>query len=157
MNTLVVFYSRTGTTKKLAENVAQALGCDLEELVDTQKRSGLGGWLRSGRQAMKDETTTLQPMKKDPAHYDLVIIGGPFWAGKMCVPVRAFMLQNKDKLKEVAFFFTSGNGDQGPNLFPEMQNVCGKAPKATLGCSTKEVKKDLHKEKLQAFVKAISP
>ena len=157
MKPIVVYYSRTGTTKKLAEAMAQALGCDIEELVDTQKRSGMSGWLRCGRQAMNESLTTLEPLKKDISQYDMVIIGGPVWASKISVPVRAFLAQNKDKLKDVSFFFTSGNGDHGPKVFPAMEQVCAKSPKATLGCSTKEVKKDLFKEKLQAFVKVLAP
>ena len=157
MKPLVVYFSRTGTTKKVAEAIAQALACDIEELVDTQKRSGLGGWLRSGKQATKEELTTLQPLKKDLAMYDLIIVGGPVWAGKVSVPVRSFLVQNKDKMKEVAFFFTSGGKENGPKIFPAMEQLGGKGPKATLGCPTVEVKKDQHKEKVQAFVKALVP
>jgi len=156
MKPLVVFYSRSGITKKVALELAKALDCESEELEDTQSRSGIGGWLRSGRQAMKDEQTTLKPLKKDLAQYDLFIIGSPVWAGRMSVPTRTFILQNKDKLKDVAFFYTSGGKDNEQKIFPVMEQVCGKKPKATLGLMTKEVKKDLFKEKLQSFVKVLS-
>jgi flavodoxin len=33
---LVVFYSRTGTTKKVGEALADLLQCDSEELIDTR-------------------------------------------------------------------------------------------------------------------------
>ena len=157
MKPLVVYYSRSGITKKVAIELAQALGCDIEELVDTQKRSGLFGWIRSGRQAMKEKLTTLQPLKKDITQYDIVIVGGPIWASKMSVPVRTFIAQNKDKMKEVAFFFTSGGKDNEPKIFPAMEQFCGKRPRATLGLRTVEVKKDQYKEKVQAFAKALTP
>jgi flavodoxin len=156
MNAIVVYYSRTGNTKKAAEAIAKALSCDTEELVDTQKRSGIGGWLRSGRQAMKEELTTLEPIKKDPSKYDLVIIGTPIWASKMSVPTLTFINQNKASFKDVAFFYTSGGKDNEPKVFPVMETACGKKPKATLGLMTKEVKKDLFMEKVQAFSKSLS-
>jgi flavodoxin len=156
MKPLVVYYSRSGITKKVALELAQALGCEHEELEDTQDRSGLGGWLRSGRQAMKEEPTTLKPINKDLAQYDLLIVGTPVWAGKMSVPTRTFLIQNKDKLKEVAFFYTSGGKDNEQKIFPVMEQVCGKKPKATLGVRTKEVKKDEYKDKVVAFAKALS-
>lgn len=157
MKPLVVYYSRSGTTKKVAEAIAQALGCDIEELVDTQKRSGLSGWIRSGRQALKEELTTLEPLKKDLSQYDLVIIGGPVWAYTMSVPIRTFIIQNKDRMKDVAFFFTSGGKDNEPKIFPAMEQLCSKTPRATLGLRTVEVKKDQHKEKVQVFAKALVP
>jgi flavodoxin len=43
MKTLVVYYSRTGTTRKVAEAIAGILRCDIEEVVDTKKRSGILG------------------------------------------------------------------------------------------------------------------
>jgi len=49
MKALVVFYSRTGTTKQVAEALAQSLNCDSEELIDTKKRSGPLGFLSAGR------------------------------------------------------------------------------------------------------------
>ena len=53
MKTLVVLYSRTGTTKKVGEEIAAALKADVEEIIDTKKRSGPIGYVQAGRDAMK--------------------------------------------------------------------------------------------------------
>jgi flavodoxin len=37
---LVLYYSRTGITKVLASYIAKLLNADLEEIVDTKKRTG---------------------------------------------------------------------------------------------------------------------
>ena len=57
MKPLVVFYSRTGTTKKVGEALADLLQCDSEELIDTKKRKGPLGFLRSGRDATRNKLT----------------------------------------------------------------------------------------------------
>lgn len=44
---LVVYYSRSGTTRKLAQAISQELHCDLEEITETRSRNGLVGYLRS--------------------------------------------------------------------------------------------------------------
>ena len=45
--TLVVHYSRTGTTRKVAESLAAKLLCDSEVIIEERDRSGLLGYLRS--------------------------------------------------------------------------------------------------------------
>ena len=47
MKILVVFYSRSGNTRRVAEEIIDALDCDIEELFDTQNLSGALGYLRS--------------------------------------------------------------------------------------------------------------
>jgi hypothetical protein len=74
---LVVFYSRTGTTKKVGEALADLLQCDSEELIDTKKRSGPLGFLRSGRDAARNKLTVLEPITHDPALYGVVALVRP--------------------------------------------------------------------------------
>ncbi|MEI6774938.1 MAG: hypothetical protein WCL18_09565 [bacterium] len=38
---LVLYYSRTGITKKLATFIGDVLDADIEEIVDTKNRSGV--------------------------------------------------------------------------------------------------------------------
>jgi len=45
---LIVFFSRMGTTRLLAEAIARATHGDLEELKELRSRRGVFGWLRSG-------------------------------------------------------------------------------------------------------------
>lgn len=67
LRTLVVFYSRKGTTKKVAEAVSNHLECDLEEIIDKKKRKGILGYLRSGFDAKPKRLTAIEPLRKDPA------------------------------------------------------------------------------------------
>ena len=67
MKMLVVFYSRTGNTRKVAEELEKVLECDMEEIIDTKNRSGSLGYLRSGRDAMNRKLTVLQDVINDPS------------------------------------------------------------------------------------------
>jgi flavodoxin len=138
MQALVVYYSRSGNTKKVGDEIAGELKCDSEELLDTVNRSGPIGWLNSGRQASGKQLTKLKPIQKDPAKYDLVIIGTPVWARNVSTPVRTYLAENKDKLKNVAFFCTEGNtGDDV--TFNNMEEACGKKPLGTLVVKVKDI------------------
>ncbi|HMK45522.1 MAG TPA: flavodoxin [Methanocella sp.] len=154
MQTLIVYYSRTGYTKKVAEALSKEIGCDTEELVDTANRSGPIGWLNSGRQGSMRQLTKLQPIKKDPAQYDLVIIGTPVWSFNMSSPVRTYIKENSAGFKGVALFCTLGGKGQDSTL-KEMGELSGKAPKSTLVVFTDEVKKDAFTDKVKKFAEEL--
>lgn len=64
MKALVAFYSRTGNTKKLAEEISKILEADIEEIRDKKDRSGAIGWLFAGKDATSKETTELEKTEK---------------------------------------------------------------------------------------------
>lgn len=37
MKTLLVYYSRTGVTRMIADTISESVKCDIEEIVDTKK------------------------------------------------------------------------------------------------------------------------
>ena len=74
---LVVFYSRTGNTKKVAQDIAQSLGADVEQLIDKKDRSGALGYMGAGKDASKEMLADIEPIKYDPAKYDLIVMGTP--------------------------------------------------------------------------------
>lgn len=154
MKTLVVFYSRTGTTKKVAEEISKALGCDIEEIIDTKDRSGSKAYLFSSIDSIRGKLTEIRPIKENPSKYELVIIGTPVWVGKPSVPVRTYLYQNKDKFKKVAFFCTSKDllVDSALN---GMKELTGKSPLATLHATNMEVKNNEHVKKVKEFVKSV--
>lgn len=154
MKYLVVYYSRTGHTHEVARELADALQGDVEEIKDTKKRSGILGWLLSGRDAMSGSLTVLEEPANDPEEYDLLVIGTPNWASHVSAPVRTYIHQNKAKFKDVAFFCTAG-GDNFTGPFNDMQEISGKSPVATLGVRGKEIKDGSYKSKIQEFVKAL--
>jgi flavodoxin len=106
VKTLVVYYSRTGTTKKVAEFISSKLNCDLEEIVDVKSRKGVVGWLRSGMEATTNKNASINESKYDLASYDLVIVGTPIWNGRISSPMRTYLNQNKDGLRRAGFFCT---------------------------------------------------
>lgn len=151
MRSLIVFYSRTGYTRAVAQKLAEITKSDIEEIIDTKNRDGLLGFLRSGYEAMRKKLTVIMETKYDPSQYDLVIIGTPVWAGVMSVPVRTYILNNKGKMNRVAFFCTHSMKD-APKIFKDMEEACQKVPIATVKIRTKEIVEGKHLEKVNAFV-----
>ncbi len=148
---LLVYYSRTGTTRVVADAIAAALACDVEEITDTRNREGIFGYLRAGFDAAFARLTTLQRLRYDPKHYDLVIVGTPVWNASLSAPVRTYLTMHKGRLKNVAFFCTYG-GSGSRRVFRQMAETCGIKPLDLLELRQAEVKSGAHTERLHAFV-----
>lgn len=152
MKTLVVFYSRTGNTKIVADKISKILNADIEEIIDKKNRKGILGWLRSGRDSTLKKTAEIE-FWKNPIDYDLVIIGTPIWAFSMAPAIRTYLSENK--FNKIAFFSTSG-GSEGEKIFKEMEKI-SEEPIATLSLLTKnwpaeiDLEKEENSEKIEEF------
>jgi flavodoxin len=109
VKSLVVYYSRTGKTKFVAETIAAELGSDVEEIVDLKSRAGRLGWMSAGRDGSGGRETKIAPTTRVPADYDLIIIGTPIWAWAPSAAIRTYMNRNDLSGKKVALFFTMDN------------------------------------------------
>lgn len=155
MRTLIVCYSRTGTTKKLADTISAALHADVEVIVDTKKRSGLIGWIMAGKDGSSEALTIIEKTKHDPGEYDIVLIGTPIWAGKMSAPIRTYLMQKSEYIKKIAFFITTASGEVD-QCFLGMEQVCGKRPVAKLYLTTKQVRAGDISDEVETFVGELS-
>lgn len=97
LKTLVVFYSRTGITRKAAETIARALSGDIEEIVAKDDRSDFSGYGLSREEAVLKKPALIKAAKKDPARYDLTIIGTPVWVQTVSSPMRAYILRKSKR------------------------------------------------------------
>ena len=154
MKTLIVYYSRTGTTRKVAEELRTLLSAEIEEITEPKGRDGPLGWLRSGKEGSEGATPTINTPTKTPTDYDMVILGTPVWAAKMSSPMRTYLTQTKGKLPRTAFFCTCGNGPAS-GVFADMEALAGK-PATTMTLSAKDIAKGEHKAKITAFAKDVS-
>lgn len=155
MKTLVVYYSRTGNTKIIAETIAKDLAADLEEITEIQPKTGIIGWLVAGKDATLQKSTPINALKHQVTNYDLVIIGTPVWSWNMSPPVRSFLQKYKQNLKQVAFFATmGGNGDQ--RAFTGMTKLTGLTPLATVALLERKIKRNDFKTSLLGFTEIIN-
>lgn len=129
-NSLVVYFSRTGNTKQIAEQIAAALGAELDPIIERTSRAGVIGYLRSGYQAFARRLVEIDT-RLDPGAYDLVVIGTPIWDASLSSPVRSYLRHHRAALREVAFFCTCG-GMGSDRVFAQMRAESGKAPRGTL-------------------------
>jgi flavodoxin len=152
--TLLVYYSRTGTTRLVAEAISATLPCDVEEIEDTRNRQGLFGYLRSGFDGFFRKLTTLKALRYDPSLYDVVIVGTPVWDASVSAPVRTYLSLNKGRFKKIAFFCTFG-GSGGRRALRQMSEACGLGPIDVLDIREAEVRCGEHTGRVHTFVASL--
>ena len=119
--TLVVYYSATGNTERVAKDIAEAAGADLFEIVPTEVYTSEDlNWTNSDSRVSREHddeslrdvplTTTEVP---DWDSYDTVFIGYPIWWGIAAWPVDTFVKNNDFTGKTVIPFATSSSSGMG--------------------------------------------
>ena len=151
MKSLVVYYSRTNITKKLAERIASETNADIEEINPKVNYQGKIGYARGGKDAFTEKIIDLEALKYDPQDYDVVYLGTPVWAGKSSSPLFSYIKQNEGKFSNVKFFITAG-GTGFDSTLKQLEDSTAK-PLSTLALTTKEVKKDEFEDRLADFLR----
>ena len=105
-DTLVVYYSRSGCTRTLAQGIAIALDADLEEIVEPRSREGALGFIRSLYDVARGRQPTIETPRYNPLDYRMVVIGSPVWAGHVSSPVRTYIARYAIRIKLLSFFCT---------------------------------------------------
>lgn len=154
MKTLIIFYSLSGNTQKVAESVASACGADIEQLRDVKNRKHLFGYMRSCYEVLFSRHAQIQPVRSDAALYDLVILGAPVWIMRLASPMRAYIAKHKPKFNKVAFFCTEGSSG-AKTVFKTMATLCDQQPVATLEVTETDLNSGGDAEKIENFIQAL--
>jgi flavodoxin len=155
MRSLVVYYSRTGNTKAVGEEIARELGAKRDEIIDLKKRTGLRPirWIIAGKDAWQRKLTKIK-FGESPEEYDMIIVGTPVWAGKMTPAVRTYLTSHDLNGKNLGFFSTALRDSGKP--FEEMEKLApGASIIGTLGLRASEIRSGSYREKVRSFVKAL--
>ena len=151
MKTLIVYYSRSGTTRVVARALAKDLPADIEEIHCNRYARGFSNYLLAVYESWKGKRPRIDPLAHALSEYELVVIAGPIWAFRPATPLRTFLTQERIRLRRVAFLLTHG-GTAGDRSLGEMQQISGHAPFATLVVREKDVKANRFAAALSSFV-----
>ena len=119
---LVVYFSATGTTRCVAEKLAEGLSADLYEIVPEEPYTDadLNYNDRGSRTSLETDDPACRPAiageLPDLTGYDTVFIGYPIWWGDVPRIVSNFVEQADLTGKTRAVFFTSGSSGLGSSM-----------------------------------------
>jgi len=146
-NPIIVYYSRTGKTRIVANALKEQLPCEIAEIKSTEDREGFWGVITCVLDSLFNRDDVIEPFNKDLKGYNPIIIASPIWIGKLSSPARTFMKQAGLNGKEVYIVLTY-NG----SFTEEKENIL-KEGLTSQETNLKELYKVVTKEKTDEEIK----
>lgn len=151
---LVLFYSQTSNTKTVAQEIANRLGADMEEIVPVKPYDGdfqatIGRCMEERKQGI---TPDIKPVAADITKYDVIFLGYPIWFGTYAPPVEAFLNKVDLQGKKIVPFCTFGSG----GLDSSIKELTEKQPKAQIlpGYGVRAARMEAVPKEIDQFLKA---
>lgn len=132
MKTLVAFFSASGTTKKVAENLSKAIGADLYEIKPAipYTHADLNWMDKTSRSSVEMSQPESRPELADTSAqmdtYDCIFLGFPIWWYTAPTIIRSFLESYDFSGKTIILFATSGGSGLG-NTAKELSSSCPNA------------------------------
>ena len=110
IKTLIVYYSYTGNTKQIAHQLADQLHADLAEIRTAAPYTGSYDQVvdQGAEETRRGYEPLILPLDKDPAGYDVILLGTPVWWYTFAPAVKTFLSQTDLTGKVVRPFVTNG-------------------------------------------------
>lgn len=117
MKSAVIYYSRGGATKSVAEKIRKAFGADMI-FVEPEKAYGgyLSAVLRNGREKLTKNAAKVKTSAADLSDYDVVFVGFPVWYGTMPTFMQEYIRKCRIKGKKIIPFATAASNGRDSSL-----------------------------------------
>jgi len=127
---LVLFASRSGNTKSMANRIGELLNCEVMEVVpttpyDSDYNTMLARAQREQAAIGQGNYPAINTTVENLETYDVVFIGYPIWYGHMATPMQTFLHTHAEKLKgkRIALFASSGSSGINTSV-TDARNLC---------------------------------
>ena len=159
MKVLVIYYSQTGKTKKLGEEITKSFkvtGNDVElKSIEPVKEKD---YTANVKEARDEVEVKIKPTISDVSSYDLICLGTPVWSSSPATPINGYIASLTEiKGKKVACFATSGGGSR-ESTFKKMSKKLEKKGAINVdyfGIDSREQLSQQAKQSVKDFVKKL--
>lgn len=115
---LVVYYSRTGNTKEIANQIHSIAGGDIFEIQTVNDYPE--DYSETTKQAKREITEDYKPALKNKIanieDYNIIFVGSPCWWSTIAPPVRTFLSEYDFSDKTIVPFMTHGGSGLGRSV-----------------------------------------
>lgn len=124
-DTLVVYFSRMGYTRRIAYEAADRTGASLLEIRSTERTEGTLGFWWCGRYGMHGADMPIENTDIELASYKKVIICSPIWVFGLAAPMRSFCRAAKGKIRSVDYILVHHMNASFSNVADTMDELLG--------------------------------
>lgn len=124
MKTLVLYYSFSGNTKRIAKLIQNKLKCDILEIETVVPYTGSYNSIveQGQREVNSGYMPEIKTMDIDLNSYDKIILGSPVWWYTFAPAMKTFLYQNNLSAKDIYPFAT--NGGWIGHTFKDFEKEC---------------------------------
>ncbi|MCH4156113.1 MAG: NAD(P)H-dependent oxidoreductase [Muribaculaceae bacterium] len=122
---LVVYYSWSGNTRTMANQIHAVVGGDIAQIIPAKAYSNdYNTVVAQAKKEIKSNVhPAIKPMSVNPQDYDVIFVGTPNWWGTMAPPVATFLATHNLAGKVVIPFATNGGGGM-QNCTTDIKKMC---------------------------------
>jgi flavodoxin len=122
MKSAVLYFSRSGNSKRVAEKIADRLGVKSIEITDNKSWGGVLGWIKAGYYASFDKSVDIK-VNGSIEGIEQFIVVSPTWAGGPALAVRQLLKKiGSDK----AYLVMTSDGSDFKNSLEKYEGKIGK-------------------------------
>lgn len=151
--TLVLYYSQTGATEKVAQEIQNMLGADMESIGLENPYAGTYAETieRVGMERQNGELPAILPLESDLSKYDVIFLGYPIWYGTYAMPVSTLVKEYDFAGKKVVTFCTFGSGGLEPAM-NDLKKALPAADIAEVGFGVRNARMHSMAKELERFM-----
>jgi len=156
-NALVLYYSRTGNCRAVAQAIGETLACPVREIKDLKNRAGFWGFISGMIDIRKHPITDIEPKTLDLSSYDTIFLGSPIW-GMRFAPAITTVLGTFDFFgKRIVLFAVVAGKCKQEKIDAYAQALSAKGARAGASFVIKTMKKtpDMLRQEAQKAVAVI--
>ncbi len=102
MKSLVIFYSKSGKTRLVAQSIKEEMKAHTKEVVDYTTHRTVIDYLFTSL----IDSSRINPQKIEVNYYDTIFIGTPVWFGSMTPAIKKIIDNSNFKNKNIVLFNT---------------------------------------------------
>ena len=150
---LVLYYSQTGATSSVADQIKTSLNADAEEIICEEPYDGdfAATIARCQKERESGEMPAIKPIQSDIQKYDVIFLGYPIWFGTYALPISSLIENVNFEGKKIVPFCTFGSG----GLESSTENLKAQLPKSVImdGFGIRNARLKYMQEELDDFLK----